>query len=41
VARRPIGIAWMQGRYLSASAELFRDFATTAKSPSRRLLQQR
>jgi DNA-binding transcriptional LysR family regulator len=41
VARRPIGIAWMKGRYLSASAQLFRDFATTAKSPSRSLLQQR
>ena len=41
IARRPIGLAWMEGRYLSASARLFRDFVTTAKSPSRRLLQQR
>jgi DNA-binding transcriptional LysR family regulator len=41
VARRPIGIAWMQGRYLSASAQAFRDFATAAKSPSRRLLLQK
>jgi DNA-binding transcriptional LysR family regulator len=40
VARRPIGVAWMEGRYLSASAQVFRDFATT-KSPSRRLLQER
>ena len=30
----PSGVAWMKGRYLSASAKLFRDFATTAKSPS-------
>ncbi|HZO47564.1 MAG TPA: LysR family transcriptional regulator [Xanthobacteraceae bacterium] len=41
VARRPIGLAWMEGRYLSASAQLFRDFVTTAKSPSRLLLQQK
>ncbi|MPZ41410.1 MAG: LysR family transcriptional regulator [Rhizobiales bacterium] len=41
VARRPIGVAWMEGRYLSASARLFRDFATTAKSPSRCLIQRR
>jgi DNA-binding transcriptional LysR family regulator len=41
VARRPIGLAWMEGRYLSAGARLFRDFVTTAKSPSRRLLLQK
>jgi DNA-binding transcriptional LysR family regulator len=41
VARRPIGVAWMEGRYLSASARLFRDFATTAQSRSRRLFQPR
>jgi DNA-binding transcriptional LysR family regulator len=32
VARRAIGIAWVKGRYLPASAQLFRDFATAAKS---------
>jgi DNA-binding transcriptional LysR family regulator len=32
VARRAIGIAWAHGRYLPASAALFRDFATAAKS---------
>jgi DNA-binding transcriptional LysR family regulator len=32
-ARRAIGIAWARGRYLSASARLFRDFAAAAKSP--------
>lgn len=33
-ARRAIGVAWAKGRYLSASARLFRDFAAAAKSPS-------
>lgn len=32
-ARRAIGVAWAKGRYLSASARLFRDFAAAAKSP--------
>src|SRR5262245_54999245 len=32
VARRAIGIAWAQGRYLPTSARLFRDFAASAKS---------
>jgi DNA-binding transcriptional LysR family regulator len=35
-ARRPIGIAWMKGRYLPAGAGLFRDFATAAKPPAAR-----
>ena len=34
IARRAIGVAWAKGRYLSASAKLFRDFAAAAKSPS-------
>ena len=33
VPRRAIGIAWMRGRYLPASARLFRDFAAAAKPP--------
>jgi DNA-binding transcriptional LysR family regulator len=41
VARRAIGVAWMEGRYLSASARLFRDFAVSGKSPSRRPVQRR
>lgn len=40
-ARRAIGIAWMEGRYLPASARLFRDFATAAKSPSKRRFRRR
>ena len=35
-ARRPIGIAWVDDRYLSASARQFRDFVTTTKSSSGR-----
>jgi DNA-binding transcriptional LysR family regulator len=34
ITRRAIGVAWAQGRYLSASARLFRDFAAATKSPS-------
>jgi DNA-binding transcriptional LysR family regulator len=34
VARRAIGVAWAQGRYLSASASLFRDFAAAATPSS-------
>jgi DNA-binding transcriptional LysR family regulator len=34
-ARRPIGIAWMKGRYLPAGARLFRDFATGTKAAAR------
>jgi DNA-binding transcriptional LysR family regulator len=36
VARRPIGMAWMKGRYLPAGARLFRDFATGVKPSSGR-----
>jgi DNA-binding transcriptional LysR family regulator len=36
VARRPIGIAWVEDRYLSASAKLFRDFVTSSRSASGR-----
>jgi DNA-binding transcriptional LysR family regulator len=36
VARRAIGIAWMENRYMSASARMFRDFATSRKPTSRR-----
>jgi DNA-binding transcriptional LysR family regulator len=39
-ARRPIGVAWREGRYLSASARRFRDFAVASKSSSGRLLQR-
>jgi DNA-binding transcriptional LysR family regulator len=36
VARRPIGIAWVEDRYLSASARLFREFVTAVKAPASR-----
>jgi DNA-binding transcriptional LysR family regulator len=36
VARRPIGIAWVKGRYLPAGARLFRDFATGSKPAAKR-----
>ena len=34
-ARRPIGIAWVEDRYLSASARLFRDFVTERSASGR------
>jgi len=36
VARRPIGIDWVEDRYLSASAKLFREFVIGTRSPSAR-----